>query len=149
MNGNERKYDLINNEGGEGYNPYRAAREQREFEAEKAWSKTRAGRKDRIYRDLERKDCSLARECGTYDQAEIDGLRAELAAIEAEETAEFIAAWPLNITMERRAAWNSRVRGGEFNNRGGKVDFSVVRAAEVAQGWYYDNLKKAVKYHNL
>lgn len=145
---NERQYDLINNEGGEGYNPYRAEREKREIEEAIEWGKTRAGRKDRIYRDLERKDCSIARECGTYNQAEIDDLRAQLAAIEAEEDAEFIAAWPLDITKERRASWNDRVRMGEFNTRG-KIDFKKVGAVEKEQGWNLGNLKKAVKLYNL
>ena len=146
---NEQQYDLINNEGGEGYNPYRAEREKREIEEAIEWSKTRAGRKDRIYSLLEAKDCSIARECGTYNQAEIDALRSELAQIEAEEEAEFVASWPLDITKERRAAWNARVRGGEFNGRGGQVDFRKVAEAEKAQGWGFSDLKKAVKIHKL
>lgn len=145
---NERQYDLINNEGGEGFNPYRAEREKREIEEAIVWSKTRAGRKDRIYRLLEAKDCSIARECGTYNQAEIDDLRAQLTAIEAEEEAGFIAAWPLDLTKERRAAWNDRVRAGEFTVRG-QVDPRKVYAAQSEQKWSVDDLKKAVKLHNL
>lgn len=145
---NEREYDRINNEGGEGYNPYRAEREKREIEEAIAWGKTRAGRKDRIYRLLEAKDCSIARECGTYNQDEIDALRAELAQIEAEEEAEFIAAWPLDITKERRASWNDRVRAGEFTVRG-QIDPRKVGTAQSAQGWTFSDLKKAVKLHNL
>lgn len=139
----ERQYDNINNEGGEGYNPYRAAREKKEIEEAIEWSKTRAGRKDRIYRDLERKDCSIARECGTYDQAEIDDLRAQLAAIEAEEEAEFLEAWPLDITIARRAAWNAKVKTGDIK------DTRDLARAENAQGWRMDQLKKAVKLHKL
>lgn len=139
----ERQYDNINNEGGEGYNPYRAEREKREIEEDIAWGKTRAGRKDRIYRLLETKDCSIARECGTYNQVEIDSLRAELAAIEAEEDAEFLAAWPLDITIARRAAWNAKVKTGDI-----KDTRDLVRA-ENAQGWRMDQLKKAVKLHKL
>ena len=30
--GKEREYDRINNEGGEGYNPHRAARQEREYD---------------------------------------------------------------------------------------------------------------------
>lgn len=148
---NERQYDLINNEGGEGYNPYRAERERKEHEAAIEWSKTRAGRKDSIYRALERLDCSIARECGTYDQTKIDELRTDLAAIEAEEEAEFIAAWPLDLTKERRASWNARVKGGEFGDtsRGTPDLYRAIHAAQVAQGWTMDDLKKAIKYHNL
>lgn len=145
---NERQYDLINHEGGEGYNPYRAEREKREIEEAIAYRKTRAGRKDRIYRLLEAKDCSIARECGTYNQAEIDALRAELAAIEAEEEVEFIAAWPLGLTKERRASWNDRVRAGEFTVRG-QIDPRKVGTAQSVQGWTFRDLKKAVKLHNL
>lgn len=139
---NERQYDLINNEGGDGYNPYRVEREKREIEEAIAYGKTRAGRKDRIYRLLEAKDCSIARECGTYNQAEIDALHTELAQIEAEERAEFVAAWPLDLTKERRAAWNDRVRAGEITPR-------TIYKIEREQGWGLRDLKKAVKLHNL
>lgn len=138
----EREYDRIHNGGGEGYNPIREARERKELEAHKEWLKTRAGRKDSIYRELERKDCSIARECGTYNQAEIDALRAELAAIEAEEEAEFVAAWPLDTTKTRRAEWNDRVKRGEITARN-------YIEAERKQGWTLSNLKRAVKYYNL
>ena len=140
---NERQYDNINNEGGEGYNPYRQARKRKEHEAAVEWSKTREGRKDHLNRMIERKDCSIARECGTYNQAEIDDLRAQLLTIEAEETAEFISAWPLDITKERRIRWNAQVRAGEI------TDTRSLIQTEIAQGWRLDQLKKAVKYHNL
>lgn len=147
---NERQYDLINNDGGDGYNPYHAEREKREIEEAIAWGKTRAGRKDRIYRDLECKDCSDARECGTYNQTEIDDLRAQLVTIEAEEMAEFVTAWPLDLTKDRRASWNDRVRAGEFNKSGkNEVDYQKMRAAEREQGWSFGDLKKAVKLHSL
>jgi hypothetical protein len=147
----EREYDRINNEGGEGYNPIRAERERKEFEAHKEWLKTREGRKYSIYRDLERKDCSIARECGTYNQAEIDALRAELAEIEAEEEAEFVAAWPIDITKERREAWNNRVKGGEFGDykKPTPAFMRKVYDAQQDQGWTLDALKKAIKHHNL
>ena len=145
----EREYDMINNEGGEGYNPYRAEREAREFAAHQEWNQTREGRKDRIYRLLERKDCSIARECGTYNQAEIDDLYAQLREIEAEEEAEFLADWPLELTMERRAAWNARVKRGEFNNLYRKIDMQKVVKAEKTQGWTMTELKKAVQIHKL
>jgi len=148
---NERQYDRLNNEGAEGYNPYRAARERREIEAAVAWGKTRAGRKDAIYRALERKDCSLARECGTYNQAEIDALTAELRTIEATEEAEFLAAWPIDVTKERRAAWNARVKNGEFGNLDRQPSDTIrrINRAQTAQGWSLIELRKAVKLHNL
>lgn len=152
MNGrNEREYDRINNEGGEGYNPYRAKRERQELEAEAAYYRTREGRKERLERMIERKDCSLARECGTYDQAEIDDLRAQLRAIEAEEAEEFLAAWPVDVTKSRRIAWNDRVKSGEFGKPGTHSPdmHRKVYAAEQAQGWTFAQLKKAIKLHNL
>ena len=72
----ERDYDLINNGGGEGYNPHRAARQQRDYdrehEEEMAWSKTREGRRETIYRLLGALDRDI-------DRADIAALRAELA----------------------------------------------------------------------
>jgi DNA gyrase/topoisomerase IV subunit A len=144
----ERQYDLINNEGGEGYNPIREAREREEHEAMQAYYQTREGRKEAIIRMLERKDCSLAKECGTYDQAEIDDLNAQLAAIEAEELAEFTAIWTLDVTVERREAWNARVRAGEFTVDG-RVDPRKLGLVEREQGWSFMDLKKAIKNHNL
>jgi len=147
---NEREYDRINNEGGEGYNPYREEKKRKEFEAHKEWTKTRAGRKDAIYTDLERKDCSIARECGTYNQAEIDGLRAQLAEIEAEEEAEFIAAWPLETTKARRVDWNNFIRSiMDSNGRISPDKSREIYRRQGQQGWTMDDLKKAVKHHNL
>jgi len=139
---NERQYDLIYNEGSEGYNPYRAKRKKREIEEAIEWGKTREGSKERIHRDLERKDCSIARECGTWNQAEIDDLRAQLRGIEAEEDAEILTAWPLEITKERRVSWNDRVKAGIITPKN-------MTKAQATQGWTFSNLKKAVKLHNL
>ena len=141
--GAEREYDRINNEGGEGYNPHRAAREQREHEEEIAWSKTREGRKETIYRLLEKLDCSIARECGTYNPERIATLQAELAQIEAAETAEFSSAWPLELTIRRRAEWNARVHQGEISNQ------QQLIKAEIKQGWTLSQLKKAVTLHGI
>jgi len=145
---NEREYDRIHNEGCEGYNPYREERERKEIEDAIAYGKTRAGLKDRICRLLEAKDCSIARECGTYNQVEIDSLRAEMVQIEAQEEAEFLADWPLDITKERRATWNNRVNAGEFTIDG-RVDYRALGLAERKQGWTMKDLKKAIKHHNI
>lgn len=145
----EREYDRMVNEGGEGYNPHRAKRQAAEHAAATAWLQTREGRKDTIRRALERKDCALARECGTYSQEEIDALNAELAAIEAEEKNEFLGTWTLEVTKSRRESWNNRVRSGEFGKNGTPDFYRAVHAAVSAQGWTVDDLRAAVKAHGL
>lgn len=145
-----RKYDHVQNEGGEGYNPYREELERREMAEEFSRPKNRAERKYRIRRELERKDCALARECGTYNQAEIDGLKKELQDIEDQEEAEFIAEWTVEETMARRKEWNNFVRS--LINDQGKIDGpSMVKITqrEIDQGWTSDDLKAAIKIHNL
>ena len=138
--GKEREYDRINNEGGEGYNPHRAARQEREYErereAELAWSKTREGRREAIYRLLGALDRDI-------DRAEIAALRAERDQIEADETAEFASAWPRELTIQRRAEWNARVQGGAISTARQLMD------AEREQGWTISDLKKAIKINIL
>jgi len=145
-----RKYDQVQNEGAEGYNPYRSELERRQIEAEAARPKTREDRKAAIYRELDRKDCSIARESGTYNQAAIDALRAEMKAIESEEAAEFAAEWTAEVTTARRQEWNNFVRS-LMDNKGqisGK-DQPKVWQRQREQGWNIDDLKKAIKLNNL
>lgn len=143
---NEREYDKLHNEGGYGYNPYRVEREDKEREEERNHPKTRTERKYAILRELEHKDSSIARECGTYDQAEVDRLRAGLDQIYADEKSEFLAIWTPEVTAQRRAEWNARVSAGEFGKK--KVDANLIYAAEKAQGWKLSDLQKAVGLHN-
>jgi len=130
-------------EGGEGYNPYQAALEDREAAEWQAREITPAERKLEIIHQLEIEDCSLARESGTYDAATVAALRSELGAIEATEEAEFLARWPRELTEARRAEWNARVRAGEIK------DARSAQAAIDAQGWGLRELKRALKAHNL
>lgn len=150
----EREYDRMANEGGEGYNPYRAERERKEWEesqkAAKAYAATTQGQIDALYRRIERECGSVAREWGNGDA--IETLRAELYAqikvLETRRDDEFLAAggWTAETTTERRATWNARVTKGEFN-KGKSVDMGKLRAAEKAQGWTLDQLKKAIEVH--
>ncbi len=140
---NERQYDQIQNEGYmDGYNPYRAAREEKELRKEIARPKSIGERKDLIYRRLEILDCSIARECGTYDQAKIDQLRADLKILDAEENAGFLASWTIDITKERRISWNDKVRAGTITPKN-------MMQAQISQGWRFEDLKKAIKIYNL
>ena len=151
---NEREFDRINNEGGEGYNPYRADRERREFEDRKAaaaaYALTPEGRIDALRKRIELECGSVARDWG--DNEAIDALARDLYAqiqtIRDGIDAPFLAVWTLAVTTGRRAAWNAKVRAGEFN-RGKKVDMDKMRSAEKAQGWTLNELKKAVEIYKL
>ena len=151
---NEREYDIINNEGGEGYNPYRADRERKEFEERKAraneYALTPQGRIDALHRRIELECGSVAREWGNNDAIDTlhKDLYAQIRAIEDEANGPFLTIWTIGVTTERRAAWNARVRNGEFT-KGKKVDTNALRAAEKAQGWTLDDLKKAVEIYKL
>lgn len=148
-------YDAINNEGGEGYNPYRQEMERREH-AElaadaKAHAATPQSRIHALYRRIERECGSVAREWGNNE--EIDALQsslyAEIDRIKAEMNADFLATWNLETTKSRRQTWNDMVRSGKFGKIGGKMDFKAIREQENQQGWTLDELKKAIKTHNL
>jgi len=144
-----RDYDRVQNEGGEGYNPYWAELDRRAAAEEAARPKTRGERKSELIHQLSVLDCSIARESGTYDEAKCQAIRDEIAKIEAEEEAEFLTEWTLEETKQRRADWNARVRAGEFTLPNGKADMAKVYEAEQAQGWGRQEMKKAIKIHNL
>lgn len=133
------KYDAIHNEGGEGYNPYREEMMQREYEAAAKHPRT----EDAVLRDLERCDCDLARECGTYNEAKVAALHAELAAVRQAKEDAFVAAWPRDVTVARRSEWNEWV-----NSRGDKAWIEAPRK-QARQGWWLDDLRKAIIMHGL
>lgn len=134
----ERDYDRAMNEGGEGYNPYRAAREDREEMASRP--KTPAERRD-CNRDRLQRELRVARYLHRDDQ--VAALQAELASLDAEQEAEFAAEWTLAVTQERRAQWNTLVR--ERDIRTAKQVWSLGREL----GWTLDDLKKATRMHGL
>lgn len=143
----EKIYDQIQNEGAEGYNPYREQRLDRERAEEREYYKTLGGRKELLMRKIESMDNAIARESGTYDKNAVDKLKEELKKIEAEEDARFLSVWTKDVTNARRAEWNARVRSGEFGK--GKIDIRLVDAAEKKQGWTMNDLKKAVRLNNI
>lgn len=149
-----RKYDRIHNEGGEGYNPYWAEMERREMEeAQKraAEPKTKKQQIDALHEKI-RKECgSIARE---WNEEEVDRKKAayyaEIKKLEAEIEAEFVAEWTLEETQARRESWNGFIR--TLINSKGQIDGKdqpKIYARAKEQGWGLDELKKAVKLHNL
>jgi hypothetical protein len=149
----EREYDKIYNEGGEGYNPIRAKREQEECEAAqakaKAYAATPQGQIAALRRRIEIECGSIARE---WDSESIDALRrdlrAQIAVIEAGINADFLAEWTPEVLAARRTEWNARVKAGEFGRVGSKrIDFKAVTTREKAQGWTLDELKRAISLH--
>lgn len=131
----EQAYDNINNEGGDGYNPIREARERAEIEAIQNAPRTRID----ILDDIERYDSSIALESGTYDEARVAALQQELADFDAKEEAEFKTVWTADVTAARRAEWNEWVK-----SQGAKVDARALVLRQHNQGWTIDQLKKAV-----
>lgn len=147
---NEREYDRINNEGGEGYNPIRAKREHEEWaevQERARQPKTREEQIDALYRRIEIECGSVAREWGSnaVDALQKD-LYTQINTLKAEAEAEFLAIWTAEVTASRRAAWNSAA--SRFVLPGGKrVDMVALHKAEQAQGWTLEDLKKAVALH--
>ena len=137
-----RQYDYVNNEGGEGYNPYREQLKTIENEEYKATHK-----RDEydILKELESCDCSIAKECGTYNQDKVDALRKELDDLRAEKENEFIAKWTPEYTQKIREEWNTAVRA--YGNDRLKINKKI--AEYQAIGIYLSNLKKAIKINNL
>ena len=144
------EYDNIHNEGGEGYNPYREELARRQFEYEKNIVKSPEEQKYALLKEIAALDCSIARESGTYDAAKIAYLRAQVGEIEAKQDAEFMEAWTLETTKKRRLEWNAFARSLMAGSK--KVTPEIAQALtkkQREQGWWMNDLKKAVKLHNL
>ena len=140
----EQQYDNIHNEGyTDGYNPIREARIKNEMEIETARPKTLDEQKDAIRHQINIRDCSIARESGTFKQTEIDDLRTQLKDIEDKDNAKFIIDWPLEVVLKRRATWNASCKAGGRS----KVTLKMITAAEHAQGWTLNDLRRAMKIH--
>lgn len=150
-----RNYDNLMNEGGDGYNPFnremerRAAKSRAKAAAEHA--ATPQGRIDALHRRIRTECGSVAREWG--DTEKIDTLQASLYAeihkIETEMEANFLATWTLDVTKARRETWNDFIRANFTGRKMTPDDMAKLHARENSQGWTLDDLKKAVKAHNL
>ena len=138
----ERQYDLINNEGGEGYNPIRAAREQAEFEAAHAAPVTVG--------DLLHQMDILTNTTDPTTIAEraprVAALQARISELRAANQVAFLAEWTVDVTRSRRAAWNTFVATIPANPAERN---EAVWRQEARQGWTMADLKRAVTAHNL
>lgn len=150
-----RNYNNLMNEGGEGYNPYEDEMERRaSVSAAKAAAEhaaTPQGRIDALYRRIEIECGSVAREWGNDE--EIDALQsslyAEINTIKAEINADFLQTWTLEITKARRIEWNNFANTELKALGSGPAMMRRYTEKQKSQGWTMDDLKKAVKAHNL
>ena len=136
-----KSYDLGMNEGGEGYNPYTNEIKNREM---KEIKKAPRGQWE-VLKDLERYDCSIAKECGTYNAEKVAELRKELADLKEKEEKEFIAKWTPEYTTKIRTSWNLAIKN--CGNDRLKINNVVMEYQKT--GIYLNDIKKAVKLNNL
>ncbi len=118
------------------------------------YATTRQGRLDALYSRIEKECGSVAREWGNSE--EIDALQtslyAEINSVKAEIEADFLAAWPLELTKARRGEWNNFAntvliplsKAGESN----KI-YKAQVDKEKELGFKLSDLKRAVKAHNI
>jgi len=145
-----KEYDKINNEGGEGYNPYWTEMERREIET----TSKPITKKDRI-KALNKKirtECgSVAREWGNDE--EIDKKHAtyyaEITKIEKEIEEEFASEWTLEVTKNRREAWNSFVKAEIAGGKMTLKKYQKMYEWTKDNGYGLDDIKKAVALHNI
>lgn len=150
-----KNYDNLQNEGGEGYNPYRAELERREMEDRASRPKTKQDEIDALYKKIEVECGSVAREWGHEEanakQAEYYAkIRSLEKEVEVEEELKFAAEWTSETTTTRRQEWNDFIRS-LMDSKGqiaGK-DQPKVWKREVEQNWKLADLKKAIKLNNL
>lgn len=143
-----RDYDSIHNEGGEGYNPYRVEIDRRDHDERKA----AVSDLDKLRRRLRVECGSVARE--TYGDAAIDAIAAPILdaidKIEATAQAATEAEWTREVTIARRERWNAAVKSGEFGVPGrDKIDYAAVDDFAAANGWNLDDLRAAIRRHEL
>ena len=153
-----RNYNNIMNEGGDGYNPYDNEMERRAANAERKriaeYAATPKGRIDALYRRIERECGSVAREWGNTEEINAlqNSLYAEINQIKAEMERDFLTVWDLETTKTRRIEWNGFAKSTliPMSKSGKSVEMHrLKREREKNQGWTMDDLKKAIKTHNL
>jgi len=138
-----RDYDQTQNEGHEGYNPYRDELAKRAAAHAAATPETLEEQRDRLddrkYR-IERG--AFAGRLDAAEQAEIAEIEAQISELDAKIQAEFEAAWPRDLTAARLAEWNRDAQAG-------KITHANKAERERQQGWTMDDLKKAIKHHKI
>ena len=149
-----KEYDKVQNEGGEGYNPYWAELDRREIEAaqkEADRPKSKKEQIDALYRRIEVECGSVAREWGSEEvDKKQDELYAEIDRLKKEIEDEFKIEWSEEITKSRRVEWNDFVRS--IMNSKGQIDGKdqpKIYKKQMDQGWTMEDLKKAIKIHKL
>ena len=135
----ERQYDLIHNEGGEGYNPIRERRVQAEHEAARAAPVTVGDLLHRLGVLINTTDPTVIAERAPC----IAALQREIAALRARHDAQFAAEWPREVTIERRVAWNAWARANTNITPVGRS------AHEREVRYTMSELRRAVALHNL
>ena len=135
----ERQYDLIHNEGGEGYNPIRERRVQAEHEAARAAPVTVGDLLHRLGVLINTTDPTVMAERAPR----IAALQREIAALCARHDAQFAAEWPREVTIERRVAWNAWARANTNITPVGRS------AHEREVRYTMSELRRAVALHNL
>jgi len=148
INEKGKEYDNIQNEGGEGYNPFWQEFERRNFEIEQKRAAQPKSKKEQVdgLHDRIRIECgSIARE---WNEEEVDKKKADLYAeinrLKKEIDAEFKTEWTEEVTASRREGWNSFVKTIISNGKIAGKDQVKVYQREIDQGWELDDLKKAV-----
>jgi len=142
-----REYDEINNDGGEGYNPYTEKLEMLENEVD-VKPETTKGKIDKLYKRIEVECGSIVRE---WDSENVDKLQAdlykEIEELEAQKDMEFKAIWTAEITKSRRAEYNNFIIS---NNLQKQTPENLRKIYEYTQtlSWVVNDLKKAVKLYN-
>ena len=143
-----KQYDNVHNEGGDGYNPYKEELSRRQFEYEKNRVKSPEEQKYALLKEIAALDCSIARESGSYDADRISALRSQIEGIEAKQDAAFLDIWTLEITKSRRIEWNTFASAAMANHSRKELP-AVITKKQRELGWGMDDLRKAVKIHNL
>ncbi len=146
-----KKYDNLHNEGGEGYNPYWSEIDRREIEEANTRPETKHDKIEELQKKIRTNCGSVAREWGNTE--EIDSKQAEyyseIKCLEMEIEAEFLTEWTLEETKSRRIIWNNFVRA-EFVGGSMTPDrYRKLHAKRQELGWGREELKTAIKLHNL
>jgi len=147
-------YDKIQNERREGYNPYWSELEHREMEESQKRAAMQKTKKEQIevLHDKIRVECgSVSREWGSEEaDKKQTAYYVEIKNLESEIEIEFAEEWTLEVTQGRRISWNDFVRS--IMNSKGQIDIKnqgLMYQKASEQGWGLEQLKKAVKLHNL
>ena len=153
----EREFDRVNNEGGEGYNPYRAAREEREHqeaaEEHRRYAATPEGQRDAIHRELSHLDWAAGEHGLTHeDEERRTTLRTQLRDMDTQIETRKIAdleskGWSKEQTITKRNAWNTNIR--RLQSEGVKIDSALQRKLEEEAGFSVVELRRAVETHKL